>query len=175
MNATPDVEDDPEALTALAAEIQRRALAGGWTVATAESCTGGLVAHLLTEIAGASGYLRGGMVAYANDVKETSLGVPRAVLDAHGAVSAQAARAMAEGARDRLGATLGVAVTGIAGPEGGTPDKPVGLTYVAVAGLGPTDVRRHVWTGDRRANKQASARAALELVLERLRAAEGAR
>ncbi|HET7726586.1 MAG TPA: CinA family protein [Candidatus Limnocylindrales bacterium] len=168
MDATEAIPDELAELVGIAREIQELAIRGGWTLATAESCTGGLVAHVLTESPGSSAYVRGAVVAYANDIKEAQLGVPAAVLEAHGAVSAQVAIAMADGVRDRLGTTLGVSVTGIAGPEGGTAAKPVGLTYVAVAGLGPTDVRRFVWAGDRTANKRESARAALELVLQRL-------
>jgi len=143
----------------------------GLTVATAESCTGGLVAHLLTEIPGSSAYVRGGIVAYADDIKRTQLGVPEDVLAAHGAVSAQVAVAMAEGVRHRMDTDLGVGVTGIAGPDGGTDEKPVGLVYAAVAGLGPPVVRRYHWTGDRTANKRASAGAALELLIGQLDAA----
>lgn len=162
-------EGGDEALLALVTEIQERCLAGGWTLATAESCTGGLIAHLLTEVPGSSGYVLGGIVAYANAPKVSQLAVEPALIEAHGAVSAQVARAMADGARARLGSTLAVSVTGIAGPEGGSDAKPVGLTYVAVSGLGATDVRRGVWSGDRRENKRESARAALELLRERLR------
>ncbi|HKF84423.1 MAG TPA: CinA family protein [Candidatus Limnocylindrales bacterium] len=158
-------------LVELAARLQARCIAAGVTVATAESCTGGLVAHVLTEVPGSSAYLRGGIVAYANDVKEALLGVPAATLEAHGAVSAQVAVAMAEGARDRLHAGLGVGVTGVAGPDGGTDDKPVGLVYVAVAGLGSPEVRRYVWPGDRAENKRDSARAAIEQLLARVEAA----
>jgi PncC family amidohydrolase len=158
-------------LVELAARLQARCLTLGWTVATAESCTGGLVAHLLTEVPGSSGYLRGGIVAYANEVKHAELGVPDAMLEAHGAVSAQVAVAMAEGVRRRLGTDLGVSVTGVAGPDGGTEAKPVGLVYVAVAGPdGPVDVRRHLWTGDRSENKRLSAEAALTLLLARTEA-----
>jgi PncC family amidohydrolase len=137
----------------------------GFTVATAESCTGGLVAHLLTEIPGSSRYVRGGVVAYADDVKRTELAVPAEVLAAHGAVSAQVALAMAEGVRRRLGTDLGVGVTGVAGPDGGSDAKPVGLVYVAVAGIGPAEVRRCLWPGDRSENKRLSAAAALEMLL----------
>jgi PncC family amidohydrolase len=156
-------------LVELAARLQARCLVQGLTVATAESCTGGLVAHLLTEVPGSSGYVRGGIVAYANAVKQAELGVPEAVLEAHGAVSAQVAVAMAEGARRRLGTDLGVGVTGVAGPDGGTEAKPVGLVYVAVAGPGeaPVDVRRYLWAGDRSQNKRDSAEAALEMLLAR--------
>jgi PncC family amidohydrolase len=160
--ATGDSDRGP---IAVAERLQAACLAAGLTVATAESCTGGLVAHLITEVAGSSGYLLGGVVAYADAVKVAQLAVPQEVLDAHGAVSAQVARAMADGARARFGADLAVAITGIAGPDGGTDAKPVGLTYLAVAGPGSTDVRRVVWTGDRSANKLSSAGLALEMVL----------
>jgi PncC family amidohydrolase len=161
-------------LVELAARLQARCLAMGFTVATAESCTGGLVAHLLTEVPGSSGYVLGGIVAYSDAVKRAELGVPAPVLDAHGAVSAQVAVAMAEGARRRLLTDLGVGVTGVAGPDGGTAAKPVGLVYVAVAGPGesgvPVDVRRFLWTGDRSENKRLSAGAALEMLLARTEA-----
>ena len=154
-------------LVDLAARLGARCAALGLTVATAESCTGGLVAHLMTEVPGSSAYLRGGIVAYADDVKRSALGVPREVIAAHGAVSAQVALAMAEGVRRALGTDLAVAVTGVAGPDGGSEAKPVGLVYVAVAGLGAPDVRRFLWTGDRTANKRSSAEAAMEMLLER--------
>lgn len=165
-----DVDDatDLEHLTNLARQVGASARAAGSTIALAESCTGGLVGHLITEIAGASEYLRGGVVAYANDAKAELLGVSASTLTDHGAVSAQVAVAMATGARERFGADVAASVTGIAGPAGGTAQKPVGLTYVAVADERGTDVRRHVWSGDRRQNKLASARATLELLLERL-------
>ncbi len=154
-------------LVDLAGRLQAVCVARGLTVATAESCTGGLVAHLLTEVPGSSAYLLGGVVAYSDDVKRNVLGVPAEVLFAHGAVSAQVALAMAEGVRALLGTDLAVAVTGVAGPEGGTDAKPVGLVYVAIAGPGAAEVRRHLWTGDRSGNKLASAGEALELLLER--------
>ena len=159
-------------LVALAARLGARCVARGLTVATAESCTGGLVAHLITEVPGSSAYLRGGIVAYADDVKRTALGVPAEVLVAHGAVSAQVALAMADGVRHALGADLGVAVTGVAGPDGGSEAKPVGLVYVAVTGLGTPEVRRFQWSGDRTANKRSSAEAALGMLLERVSVAE---
>jgi nicotinamide-nucleotide amidase len=159
-------------LVALAQRLSDICLARQLTVATAESCTGGLVAHAITEIAGSSAHYRGGFVTYANDIKRDQLGVGQELLDAHGAVSAQVARAMAEGARERLAASVAVAITGIAGPGGGSAEKPVGLTYVAVADDVGVDVRRHLWTGDRSTNKRDSAVAALELLLERLGAGE---
>jgi PncC family amidohydrolase len=161
-------------LVDLAGRLQMRCVERGLTVATAESCTGGLVAHLLTEVPGSSAYLRGGIVAYADEVKRAELGVPGEVLAAHGAVSAQVALAMAEGVRSRLGTDLGVGVTGVAGPAGGSEAKPVGLAYVAVAGLGPAVVRRFLWAGDRSENKRASATAALEMLLAKVEAVNGA-
>jgi PncC family amidohydrolase len=151
----------------LAGRLGAALVARGLTVATAESCTGGLVAHLLTETPGSSRYVRGGIVAYADDVKRDLLGVRADVLAAHGAVSAQVAVAMAEGVRVRLGTDLGVGVTGVAGPDGGSEAKPVGLVYVAVAGHGPAEVRRCLWTGDRSENKRLSAEAALAMLLAR--------
>jgi PncC family amidohydrolase len=138
------------------------------TVGTAESCTGGLVAHLLTEIPGSSAYFLGALVTYADDVKRGLAGVDEAVLRAHGAVSAQVAIAMAHGARRQLGVEVAVAITGIAGPDGGTPAKPVGLTYIAVADGKGDDVRRHLWTLDRAGNKRASAAAALSMLVSRI-------
>jgi len=140
----------------------------GLTLATAESCTGGLIGHLLTEVPGASDYYVGGVVSYADRIKEQQLAVPAHTLERHGAVSAQTAVAMAEGVRARFGADVGLAVTGIAGPSGGTDAKPVGLTYTCTADERGHDVRRFLWTADRHGNKQLSARAALELLLERL-------
>lgn len=149
-----------------ALRLQEICLARGLTVATAESCTGGLVAHLITEVPGSSGYLRGGVVAYSDAVKAALLGVPDATLRAHGAVSAQTAAAMAAGVRERLGSDLGVAVTGIAGPDGGSGAKPVGLVYIAVAGGREPTVRRFLWPHDREGNKRASAEAALAMLAE---------
>jgi nicotinamide-nucleotide amidase len=167
--ASPDegtATSTDEALVGLAAQVQALFLERGLTVATAESCTGGLVAHLITEVAGSSGYLRGGIVAYADEAKEQLLDVPRDVLAAHGAVSAQVARAMAEGASTRFGTDMAVAVTGVAGPGGGSAAKPVGLAYIAVAAGSAIEVRRFQWTGNRAENKRASAEAALRLLLE---------
>jgi PncC family amidohydrolase len=138
------------------------------TLATAESCTGGLIGHLLTEIPGSSDYYRGGLICYSDALKQIELGVDPATLEHHGAVSAQTCIAMAEGARRRYGSDVAVAVTGIAGPTGDTPGKPVGLTYVAVADSAGHEVQRHQWFGDRHRNKVASASAALSLLVERL-------
>ena len=157
-----------DALVALAERLQAASLAGGATVALAESCTGGMVAAALTAVPGSSGYFLGGVVSYADEAKRDLLGVDAAVLAAHGAVSAQVARAMAEGARARFGACVAAAVTGIAGPDGGSDEKPVGLTYVAVADDAGVDVRRVVWPGDRAANRLDSAVAVLEALLARV-------
>jgi PncC family amidohydrolase len=159
---------DDEALVGLARRVQSAALAAGVTVAVAESCTGGMVAAAITAVPGSSGYFLGGVVSYADDAKRDLLGVDEAVLAAHGAVSAQVARAMAEGARARFGASVAVSVTGIAGPDGGSAEKPVGLTYVGVADATGVDVRRIVWTGDRASNRQESAAAVLEALLARI-------
>jgi PncC family amidohydrolase len=155
-----------EQLVGLAERLQAACLERGLTVAVAESCTGGLVADSITDVAGSSGYFLGGVVSYADSAKRSMLDVPADVLVAHGAVSAQVGRAMAEGARRRFSADLAAAVTGVAGPDGGSAAKPVGLTYVAVASGDRADVRRFVWDGDRAANKVASAAAVLEILIE---------
>lgn len=165
---------DPE-LRELAERLQAVCLRWGLRVAFAESCTGGRVGDALTDVAGSSGYVAGGIVAYEDDAKEALLGVPRSTLVAHGAVSAQVAIAMAEGARSRFATDLAVSVTGIAGPGGATAGKPVGLAYVGLADADGGTVRRFAWDGDREANKAASARAALELLLERAAARTGDR
>jgi len=171
MDAAEPAELSP--LVALARDIQSKMLAAGSTLATAESCTGGLVAYALTEISGSSDYFVGGLVSYSNDLKQDELGVDRDTLERFGAVSAQTAIAMAEGARHRYMADLAVSVTGIAGPGGGSESKPVGLTYIGIADTDGHDVRRFVWTEDRHVNRVRSAEAALKLVLERLDAPRG--
>ena len=161
--------DDP--LVELARRLQETCIARGLTVALAESCTGGLVAAALTETPGSSAFFVGGVISYADGAKRDLLGVDGEVLAAHGAVSAQVARAMAEGVRDRFGSSIAGSVTGIAGPDGGSPEKPVGLTYLGVADADGVDVRRVVWSGDRAANRRDSGIALLELILERVAAA----
>jgi PncC family amidohydrolase len=160
-------------LDRLVEQLQERCLGRGLTLATAESCTGGYIAKSITDVAGSSGYFRGGVVSYSNEVKMRLLGVPADQLAAHGAVSAQVARSMAVGALAVTGADLAVAVTGISGPGGGSAAKPVGLTYVAVADSAGVEVRRFTWQGDRAANREATARAAVELLLERVPAPVG--
>ncbi|MGD9573391.1 MAG: competence/damage-inducible protein A [Thermoleophilia bacterium] len=145
--------------------VARRLIAAGQTVAVAESCTGGLLGGRLTARAGSSAYVLGGVIAYANEVKEGLLGVDRAILETHGAVSAECAEAMAAGARERLGADWALSVTGVAGPGGGTEEKPVGLVYVGIAG--PDGTTAHVELrrgGTRDAIRSRSVVAALHLL-----------
>lgn len=136
----------------------------GLTLAIAESCTGGLAAELLTRIPGSSRYFLGGVVAYANEVKAQLLGVPTELIAAHGAVSTEVARAMAEGVRQRLGADLGLAFTGIAGPDGGTAEKPVGLVHWALATASGTQAAQRVFVGDRNSVRRRAAFAGLDLI-----------
>jgi competence/damage-inducible protein CinA-like protein len=140
----------------------------GLTLGAAESCTGGLVAARLTSVPGASDVVRGGIVAYENDVKLAQLGVPEEILIAHGAVSAETAAAMAEGARSSLGADVAVAVTGIAGPGGGTSEKPVGLVHLHASALGSEVARELHLPGDREAIRRRATAAALHLLRELL-------
>ena len=156
----------PGALVALAERLQGVCLGRGIRVAVAESCTGGLVASTITEVPGSSGYFLGGVVSYADTAKAALLGVPNATLAGHGAVSAQVAVAMAAGAQARFGAGLAVSITGVAGPDGGSEAKPVGLTYVGLASGAGVEVRRLQLSGDRAGNREAAARAALEWLIE---------
>ena len=150
----------------MAARIGRLLVKRGWTLGVAESCTGGLVSHSLTNVPGSSKYFVGGVVAYANEVKRDLLGVPQDHLSRYGAVSREVALAMAEGIRRLLATDVGVAVTGIAGPAGGTPTKPVGTAYIAVSSPLGHEVRHHLWPSDRLGNKRRSAEAALSLLEE---------
>ena len=139
-----------------------------WRLATAESCTGGLIAATLTAIAGASDVVDRGFVTYLNDAKQDVLGVPDATLAEHGAISEPVARAMAEGALTRSRADLAIAVTGIAGPGGGSTDKPVGLVCFGLAQLGqPLHSERVIFPGDRTAIRQAAVAHALALLRAR--------
>ncbi len=138
--------------------------ARGWTIATAESCTGGLVAARLTDVPGSSAVVLGGIVAYADSVKEAELGVQHELLEVHGAVSPEAAAAMASGARARLGADVAVSVTGIAGPDGGTDEKPVGLVYLHAESPEESRGIEFSFPGDRPSIRNRSAVVALHLV-----------
>jgi PncC family amidohydrolase len=140
------------------------------TLGVAESCTGGLIGHRLTNIPGSSTYFLGGVVAYAYDVKERLLGVNHSTLYDCGAVSEETAREMARGVRRALGTDVGLSVTGVAGPGGGLPGKPVGLTWIALSARNVERAREFTWDGDRASNKAQSAEAALELLREYLAA-----
>lgn len=140
------------------------------TLALAESCTGGLVAHRITNVAGSSRYFLGGVVAYSNASKERLLNVSRATLLEHGAVSEEAAREMARGARAAFGADVGVSMTGIAGPTGAVPGKPVGLVHITLSARDKETAIRFVGMGDRLQNKAEFAEAALRLLLDYLEA-----
>ncbi len=136
----------------------------GLTLAVAESCTGGLLGMRITEVPGASNYFRGGVIAYSNEVKREVLGVPGEILEGKGAVSPECARAMAEGARRVCRADLALATTGIAGPSGGTAEKPVGLVYIALASPEGVKVERHEFRGSRQGVRWSASEAALALL-----------
>ena len=156
----------PDRVLRLADEILAACRAGGLRLAVAESCTGGLVAGSLTAVPGSSDVVERGFVTYSDAAKGEMLGVPDSVLAAHGAVSTEVVRAMAEGALERSSAGLAVAVTGIAGPGGATPAKPVGLVHIAAARRGCDTVEeRHVFSGDRAAVRLQAVEAALVLLL----------
>ena len=154
--------------TDLAAVLLERARGLGFTIGTAESCTGGLVGGRLTAIPGSSSTYLGGVVAYDNRVKQEQLGVPADLIAQHGAVSAPVAEAMARGAGERLGVDLAMSVTGIAGPDGGTDEKPVGLVFVGTLARGTVEVTRHLFPGNRQEVRERSAQMALFRLLQRL-------
>jgi len=135
-----------------------------WTISVAESCTGGGLASRITDIPGSSSYFLGGIIAYHNRIKEELLAVPASVIAQFGAVSEQAAKAMAAGCKKALGSNVSVGITGIAGPGGGTPDKPVGLVYIALAGPSGIACKRFHFPGDRKAVRRSAVDAALEMV-----------
>ena len=158
--------EDP--LLALAARLGAAALARGAMIATAESCTGGLVAGAITSIAGSSGWFERGFVTYSNLAKEQQLGVASLTIERFGAVSEETAKAMAEGAVRGSAAQWAVAVTGIAGPDGGSPDKPVGTVWFGWAGPDHLQALKRQFDGDRAAVREASVRVALEGLVDRL-------
>jgi PncC family amidohydrolase len=149
-----------ERMSAIHERLRRRKL----TVAAAESCTGGLLAAVLSAHGGASDYFRGGAVVYSNEAKEILADVAPQLIHSHGAVSSVVAGALARGSRTRLDARIGLGITGIAGPGGATPGKPVGLTYVAVDSEKHSAVKKYVWAFDRAGNRLASVGAALDLL-----------
>jgi nicotinamide-nucleotide amidase len=159
--------------TDLAAVVLDAARVRGLHLATAESCTGGLVGGRLTDVPGSSAVYTGGVVCYSNELKTRLLDVPPALIEAHGAVSEPVAVAMAKGAVARLGVDLAVSVTGIAGPDGGTEEKPVGTVWFGVAGTGGTQARRSVFGGGRHEVRARAAQTALYLLLRRLRREHG--
>jgi nicotinamide-nucleotide amidase len=141
----------------------------GYTLATAESCTGGLLAGRITDVPGSSEYFLEGVVSYSNEAKINLLGVPKKLIETHGAVSEQVAGAMAAGIRKRAGSTFGISVTGVAGPGGGSPEKPVGLVYIALADDSQTTTRKFIFPGDRQFIRTLSVNAALDLVRRRIK------
>jgi nicotinamide-nucleotide amidase len=145
-----------------------RLAVGGYTLAVAESCTGGLIAQRLTSVSGSSRYFMSGVVAYSNEAKTKMLGVEPMVLLEHGAVSAAVAEDMAAGVRERAGTDFGLSVTGVAGPEGGTQEKPVGLVFIALADDAHTEHRKLMLPGDRHLIRWRSSQAALDLLRRRL-------
>jgi PncC family amidohydrolase len=148
----------------LAERVGHMLRAAGLTVAVAESCTGGLLGGVLTEVPGSSDYFLGGVIAYADEAKRRLLGVRAETLAGHGAVSAEVALEMARGVRSNVGSALAVSITGVAGPGGGTQDKPVGLSYVALVGPDVEQVERRVWRSDRPGNREASVELALRML-----------
>jgi PncC family amidohydrolase len=163
---------DSQERTRFMTALQQQLIAGGWWLCTAESCTGGLIAHWMTDIPGSSACFAGGVAAYANQVKELMLGVQAETILQYGAVSAPVAAEMAQGLRDRLSGQfdparlIAVSTTGIAGPGGGTPEKPVGLVYIGISTPHGTRVEEHCWPYDRTGNKEASSLQALKMVGE---------
>jgi len=167
-------KDRPDAASApLEIAVGQLLLERRLTLALAESCTGGLIGHRITNVPGSSDYFLGGIISYANDAKERLVGVSHETLLSFGAVSEQTAREMARGARRALGTDIGVSVTGIAGPGGAMPGKPVGLTWIALSAHDAEEARHFIWSGDREANKAQSAEAALALLAGYLRGLAG--
>jgi len=152
----------------LAEEIGRTLRGRKKTLAVAESCTGGKLGDMITEVPGSSDYFLGGVISYSNDAKANILGVDRATLEAKGAVSEEVALQMAAGARRALGADIGVGITGVAGPRGGTATKPVGLVYIAVSSGEASVCKRNLFKGSRSSIKNQSAEKALAMLKELL-------
>ncbi|ABC22670.1 CinA family protein [Rhodospirillum rubrum] len=159
----------PKDLVLHAEQVLAALRAKGFMLAAAESCTGGLITAALTTVAGSSAGVDRGFVTYSNEAKTQMLGVPEDMLAAHGAVSAEVAQAMAEGALNNSQAAIAISVTGIAGPEGGSPDKPVGLVFMACAlADGPVVVRRHIFAGNRNDIRHATVNGAFDMILRTL-------
>jgi PncC family amidohydrolase len=158
--AAPTFDELVERMATIHGKLRRRRL----TVASAESCTGGLLGAILTAHGGSSDYFRGGAVVYSNEAKQIFADVTPQLIHSHGAVSSVVAGALARGSRVRLDAKIGLGITGISGPGGATPGKPVGLTYVAIDSERHSAVKKHQWTFDRAGNRLASVGAALDLL-----------
>jgi nicotinamide-nucleotide amidase len=163
----PDGDEAGEAASRELGQLLRK---GGLTISVAESCTGGMVGGLITDQPGSSAYFLGGVIAYSDQVKRDHLGVSSALLERVGAVSSEVAKAMAEGARSRFGTDLAVGVTGVAGPGSDGSNKPVGLTYIAVASANGTRARELRFTGDRASNRRQASVQALRMLAEEARA-----
>lgn len=152
----------------LAEEIGKLLTEHGLSIAVAESATGGLVSYLITSVPGSSNYFKGGIVAYANGVKVKALGVAEKTLESYGAVSCETTKEMAEGIRRLMDVDIGLSDTGIAGPGGATPGKPVGLFYIGLSSQRGTQVKQYIFRADRQGNRQSAAEAALRLLKEYL-------
>ncbi len=155
-------------MTALDLKVTGLLRGSGLTLAVAESCSGGLLAKRLTDMPGSSGYFLLGVVTYANSAKESVLGIPGELLKLHGAVSSEVAMAMASGVKALSGSDFAIATTGIAGPDGGTGEKPVGTVFIAVAGADSCEAFRYCFKGDRGMIREATAETGLELLLQLL-------
>jgi PncC family amidohydrolase len=167
MSAPSDAE-----LARVAAQLGDALRARAWRMATAESSTGGLIGHAITLTPGASDYYAGGVICYSNLAKEVALGVPHDLIESHGAVSEEVAAALAVGAAHRFETEIGISVTGIAGPDGGSDRKPLGTHYIGVARRGhPARVEHRLFQHDREGNQASAALAALELALDEVAAA----
>jgi PncC family amidohydrolase len=160
---------DEAKVSEIAERVGKLLVQKGWTLATAESCTGGLIGHCVTNISGSSEFYLGSVISYANAVKEQLLGIPPTLLKEQGAVNHQVALGMAKGVRELLHTDVGIGVTGIAGPTGGTPEKPVGTVFIAISTPEGEEAHHYVWSKDRVGNKYLSAQAALTLLEDRLR------
>ncbi|UCH72547.1 MAG: CinA family protein [Thermoplasmatales archaeon] len=155
---------DKELLNKISLFLKKQKL----SVATAESCTGGLIAHNLTNISGSSDYFDRGIVSYSNNAKIELFGITDNLLNEHGAVSEPVAKAMAEGVKNKSKVDIGIATTGIAGPTGGTKDKPVGLVYIAISSSDGTEVKKFQFSGDRLQNKENTCNAAFTMLFDYL-------
>lgn len=149
----------------VAAELVARLCAQRLTLTTAESCTGGLIAAAITDVSGASSVFHQGIITYANAAKITLLGVDSSILKMHGAVSEEVAKAMADGARKKSGADIAISATGIAGPTGGSAQKPIGLVYIGISSETKTHSEKYLFTGDRKSIRTQAVEAALQLAI----------